>query len=91
MISDYRSNSDASFGYLDFAFKDTFGKTAVVIEIKSCLTSDELVKTQHLALEQIKEQKYAESYIKDDSVRHVYAYAVVFSNKYCRVKAEILK
>ena len=91
VISDYRSNTQAGFGYLDFAFKDSFGKTAVVIEIKSCQSTSELVKAQQLALEQIKEQKYADSYLKDESVRHVYAYAVVFSNKYCRVKLEKLK
>ena len=36
VISDYRSNAEAGLGYLDFAFKDDPGKTAVVIEIKSC-------------------------------------------------------
>ena len=40
---------------------------------------------------QIKEKKYAESYIKDSSIDHVYAYAIAFSNKYCRVKVEALK
>ena len=90
-ISDYRSNAEAGLGYLDFAFKDDSGKTAVVIEIKSCANTDELIKTQQLAIEQIKEKKYAESYIKDSSIRHVYAYGIAFSNKYCRVKIEKLK
>ena len=91
VISDYRSNAEAGLGYLDFAFKDDSGKTAVVIEIKSCANTDELINTQQLAIEQIKEKKYAESYIKDSSIRHVYAYGIAFSNKYCRVKTEKLK
>ena len=91
VISDYRSNAEAGLGYLDFAFKDDPGKTAVVIEIKSCASTDELLSAQKVALEQIKEKKYAESYIKDSSIEHVYAYAIAFSNKYCRVKVETLK
>ena len=91
VISDYRSNAEAGLGYLDFAFKDDPGKTAVVIEIKSCTSTDELLNAQKVALEQIKEKKYAESYIKDSSIDHVYAYAIAFSNKYCRVKVEALK
>lgn len=74
-----------------FSFKDDPGKTAVVIEIKSCTSTDELLNAQKVALEQIKEKKYAESYIKDSSIDHVYAYAIAFSNKYCRVKVEALK
>ena len=76
---------------LDFAFKDDPSKTAVVIEIKSCKSTDELLNAQKVALEQIKGKKYAESYIKDSSIDHVYAYAIAFSNKYCRVKVEALK
>ena len=91
VISDYRSNAEAGLGYLDFAFKDDPGKTAVVIEIKFCRSTDELLNAQKVALEQIKEKKYAESYIKDSSIDHVYAYAIAFSNKYCRVKVEALK
>lgn len=91
VISDYRSNAEAGLGYLDFAFKDDPDKTAVVIEIKSCTSTDELLNAQKVALEQIKEKKYAESYIKDSSIDHVYAYAIAFSNKYCRVKVEALK
>ena len=91
VISCYRSNAEAGLGYLDFAFKDNPGKTAVVIEIKSCSSTDELLGAQKVALEQIKEKKYAESYIKDSSIDHVYAYAIAFSNKYCRVKIEKLK
>ena len=91
VISGYRSNAEAGLGYLDFAFKDDPGKTAVVIEIKSCASTDELLSAQKVALEQIKEKKYAESYIKDSSIEHVYAYAIAFSNKYCRVKVETLK
>lgn len=91
VISDYKSNAEAGLGYLDFAFKDDPGKTAVVIEIKSCTSTDELLNVQKVALEQIKEKKYAESYIKDSSINHVYAYAIAFSNKYCRVKVEALK
>ena len=91
VISDYRSNAEAGLGYLDFAFKDDPGKTAVVIEIKFCTSTDELLNAQKVALEQIKEKKYAESYIKDSSIDHVYAYAIAFSNKYCRVKVEELK
>ena len=91
VISDYRSNAEAGLGYLDFAFKDDPGKTAVVIEIKSCTSTDELLNAQKVALEQIKEKKYAESYIKDSSIDHVYAYAIAFSNKYCRVNVEALK
>ena len=91
VISDYRSNAEAGLGYLAFAFKDDPGKTAVVIEIKFCTSTDELLNAQKVALEQIKEKKYAESYIKDSSIDHVYAYAIAFSNKYCRVKVEELK
>lgn len=78
VISDYRSNAEAGLGYLDFAFKDDPGKTAVVIEIKSCTSTDELLNAHKVALEQIKEKKYAESYIKDSSIDHVYAYAIAF-------------
>ena len=91
VISCYRSNAEAGLGYLDFAFKDNPGKTAVVIEIKSCSSTDELLNAQKVALEQIKEKKYAQSYIKDSSIDHVYAYGIAFSNKYCRVKVETLK
>ena len=91
VISDYKSNAEAGLGYLDFAFKDDSGKTAVIIEIKSCASTDELLNAQKNALEQIKEKKYAESYIKDSSIRHVYTYGIAFSNKYCRVKVETLK
>jgi len=71
--------------------QDDPSKTAVVIEIKSCKSTDELLNAQKVALEQIKGKKYAESYIKDSSIDHVYAYAIAFSNKYCRVKVEALK
>ncbi len=91
VISCYRSNAEAGLGYLDFAFKDNPGKTAVIIEIKSCSSTDELLGAQKVALEQIKEKKYADSYIKDSSIDNVYAYAIAFSNKYCRVKVETLK
>ena len=91
VISDYKSNAEAGLGYLDFAFKDDSGKTAVIIEIKSCASTDELLNAQKNALEQIKEKKYAESYIKDSSIRHVYTYGIAFSNKYCRVKVETLR
>lgn len=91
VISCYRSNAEAGLGYLDFAFKDNPGKTAVVIEIKSCSSTDELLNAQKAALEQIKEKKYAQSYIKDSSIDHVYAYGIAFSNKYCRVKVDTLK
>lgn len=91
VISCYRSNAEAGLGYLDFAFKDNPGKTAVVIEIKSCSSTDKLLNAQKVALEQIKEKKYAQSYIKDSSIDHVYAYGIAFSNKYCRVKVETLK
>ena len=91
VISDYKSNAEAGLGYLDFAFKDDSGKTAVIIKIKSCASTDELLNAQKNALEQIKEKKYADSYIKDSSIRHVYTYGIAFSNKYCRVKVENLK
>ena len=78
-------------GALPGRCKERLVKTAVVIEIKSCTSTDELLNAQKVALEQIKEKKYAESYIKDSSIDHVYAYAIAFSNKYCRVKVEALK
>ncbi|MCI7024997.1 MAG: PD-(D/E)XK nuclease domain-containing protein [Succinatimonas sp.] len=64
---------------------------SVLNQSKSCTSTDELLNAQKVALEQIKEKKYAESYIKDSSIYHVYAYAIAFSNKYCRVKVEALK
>lgn len=48
VISDYRSNAEAGLGYLDFSFKDDPGKTAVVIEIKSCTSTDELLNAQNI-------------------------------------------
>lgn len=48
VISDYRSNAEAGLGYLDFSFKDDPGKTSVVLEIKSCTSTDELLNAQNI-------------------------------------------
>lgn len=89
-ISQLKSNAEAGDGYADLCFTDLRRHTAVVIELKAG-TSQHLTSSAQKALEQIESRNYAREYLEDEMVSTVYAYAIAFSGKNCRIVSKKLK
>ena len=90
-ISDYKSNSESGDGYADLMFMDERHKIAVIIEIKAVNSKKELSEGTQKALKQIEENRYADEYLDDSSVKAIYCYGISFYNKQCDVSCTKVK
>ena len=90
-ISDFKSNSESGDGYADLMFMDERQKIAVIIEIKSVNSKKELPEGTQKALKQIEENRYADEYLDDSSVKAIFCYGISFYNKQCEVSCKKVK
>lgn len=97
-VFDYASNKELGEGRADISFyivpndleKDKV--TGVVIELKSCLKSEEAQKVATSALEQIKTREYAKAMLDLNSdIANVRAYGIAFYGKSCKVVSKLIE
>ena len=90
-ITDFKSNSESGDGYADLMFMDERQKIAVIIEIKAVNSKKELPEGTQKALKQIEENRYADEYLDDSTVKAIYCYGISFYNKQCEVSCTKIK
>ena len=90
-ISEFKSNSESGDGYADLMFMDERQKIAVILEIKAVNSKKELSEGTQKALKQIEENRYADEYLDDSSVKAIYCYGISFYNKQCDVQGKKIK
>ncbi len=90
-LSEYKSNFGAGNDYPDIVFLSQDNRTAVIIEIKKSDYLAEINEIKALALKQIEEKGYAETYLNTDFVSDVFAYGICFYKKDCKVMGKKLK
>ncbi|MBW7570773.1 AAA family ATPase [Succinivibrio faecicola] len=90
-ITDFKSNSESGDGYADLMFMDERQKIAVIIEIKAVNSKKELPEGTQKALKQIEENRYADEYHDDSTVKSIYCYGISFYNKQCDIQGMKIK
>lgn len=83
------SNAESGDGFSDILVETEEPDTGIVIEVKYAAAFGELDGACKKALEQIRERHYDER-LRNEGRTHIYAYAVAFHKKRCRVAVEIL-
>lgn len=83
------SNAESGDGFSDILVETEEPDTGIVIEVKYAAAFGELDGACKKALEQIRERRYDER-LRNEGRTHIYAYAVAFHKKRCRVAVEIL-
>lgn len=83
------SNAESGDGFSDILVETEEPDTGIVIEVKYAAAFGELDGACKKALEQIRERRYDE-WLRNEGRTHIYAYAVAFHKKRCRVAVEIL-
>lgn len=83
------SNAESGDGFSDILVETEDPDTGIVIEVKYAAAFGELDGACKKALEQIRERRYDER-LRKEGRTHIYAYAVAFHKKRCRVAVEIL-
>ena len=72
-------------------FMDERQKIAVIIEIKAVNSKKELPEGTQKALKQIEENRYADEYHDDSTVKSIYCYGISFYNKQCDIQGMKIK
>ena len=83
------SNAESGNGFSDILVETEEPDTGIVIEVKYAAAFGELDGACKKALEQIRERRYEER-LRNEGRTHIYAYAVAFHKKRCRIAVEIL-
>lgn len=83
------SNAESGNGFSDILVETEEPDTGIVIEVKYAAAFGELDGACKKALEQIRERRYDER-LRNEGRTHIYAYAVAFHKKRCRIAVEIL-
>lgn len=83
------SNAESGDGFSDILVETEDPDTGIVIEVKYAAAFGELDGACKKALEQIRERRYDER-LRNEGRTHIYAYAVAFHKKRCRIAVEIL-
>lgn len=83
------SNAESGDGFSDILVETEEPDTGIVIEVKYAAGFGELDGACKKALEQIRERRYDER-LRNEGRTHIYAYAIAFHKKRCRVAVEIL-
>ena len=83
------SNAESGDGFSDILVETEEPDTGIVIEVKYAAAFGELDGACKKALEQIRERRYDER-LRNEGRTHIYAYAVAFYKKRCRIAVEIL-
>lgn len=83
------SNAESGDGFSDILVETEEPDTGIVIEVKYAAAFGELDGACKKALEQIRERRYDER-LRNEGRTHIYAYAVAFHKKRCRVAVELL-
>ena len=91
LVSEYHSNYEAGNGYPDITFKAERNTKAVIIEIKATSKAEEMDELAAIALSQIEEKNYAESFTKIAKITDIYAYGIAFCKKDCTVACKKIK
>jgi hypothetical protein len=92
ILKQHASNLESGNGYVDIYLQSLDGKSAVIIELKQTKNhnaSKELICQD--ALQQIKDEHYADEYINNLDYKSVYIYGICFHRKLCSVLVEKLK
>lgn len=82
-------NAESGDGFSDILVETEDPDTGIVIEVKYAAAFGELDGACKKALEQIRERRYDER-LRNEGRTHIYAYAVAFHKKRCRIAVEIL-
>ena len=90
-LSEYKSNFGAGNDCPDIVFLSQDNRTAVIIEIKKADYLADIDEIKALALKQIEEKGYAETYLNTDFVSDVFAYGICFYKNDCKVTGKKLK
>ena len=83
------SNAESGDGFSDILVETEEPDTGIVIEVKYAAVFGELDGACKKALEQIRVRRYDER-LRNEGRTHIYAYAIAFHKKRCRIAVEIL-
>ena len=83
------SNAESGDGFSDILVETEELDTGIVIEVKYAAGFGELDGACKRALEQIRVRRYDER-LRNEGRTHIYAYAIAFHKKRCRVAVELL-
>ena len=83
------SNAESGDGFSDILVETEEPDTGIVIEVKYAAGFGELDGACKKALEQIRVRRYDER-LRNEGRTHIYAYAIAFHKKRCRIAVEIL-
>jgi hypothetical protein len=92
IIQEQNSNKESGNGYADLTIFSKTGSEVAILELKKAnKMTDDRNKIALSAIQQIKEKMYAEPYMSNTTIKHIYAYGICFCNKLCNVVSDILK
>jgi len=80
-----KSNRESGDGRSDIAMMNPFEMKALVIEIKTAPTFDDLEPKAEEGLQQIEERRYADE-LRADGYRNLINYGIAFFKKTCFIK-----
>ncbi len=91
-IQEQHSNMESGNGYADLIISSASESEIAILEIKHTNKfTDDRNKIALSAIRQIEEKMYAEPYVNNTSIKHIYAYGICFYNKLCNVVLKQLK
>lgn len=92
LIQEQKSNFEAGNGYVDLVLSSRSESEIVILELKQTSTlKDDRILIASNAIKQIKDNKYADPYMNNSSIRHIYAYGICFYKKMCSVVVDKFK
>ncbi len=80
----YQSNAEAGKGYADIIFSSGDNSTGVVLELKVASDEDDMNKLADVALKQIEDRQYTDTFGR--GIKKIYCYGIAFCRKECTVQ-----
>ncbi len=91
-IQEQHSNMESGSGYVDLIISSASESEVAILEIKHTdRFADNRSKIALSAIQQIEEKLYADPYMNNDSIKHIYAYGICFYKKQCSVAVKTIK
>ena len=92
IIQEQNSNMESGNGYVDIMISSRTESEIAILELKQTgKLIDDRNKIATVAIQQIKDNQYAEPFMNNSSIKHIYAYGICFYQKHCSVVMKQLK